>query len=268
MRMFYIIIRVLEILLLFSILGFFIFLLCVCEDRVTLKDSVCEYAVGLLWLFPISIPLLACVIFSFVKSITFKSRYSKFIFLIHVLNIIILPFSSLFLPNPPEPTAKLMAENFQSHTKEISRLVNYVDSLVGDKGGFTYEINYGKPPIMSIKQGKQWLHQDDIYAIWAQNKEVAGISKSDVCVVDSLLQAANVQGVDCIKDDMSFSILFRQWGKSQFRYTICRAKFSQIEKGYKCFIHFNDSVSFERYGIYPGNGSFVDYDQFIKASTH
>ena len=59
MRLFGIILRIVELILLISISVLVICVLWTCEDKATLTDCLSESAVGLFWLFPITIPIAA-----------------------------------------------------------------------------------------------------------------------------------------------------------------------------------------------------------------
>ena len=71
--------------------------------------------VGYAWLFPISLPLIICVIISFFISLRIKNRYRKIVFGIHIFNISLIPLFLIFLPGAEEPTAKMMSENFKAN---------------------------------------------------------------------------------------------------------------------------------------------------------
>lgn len=60
MRLFGIILRIVELILLISISVLVVCVLWTCEDKATLTDCLSESAVGLFWLFPITIPIANC----------------------------------------------------------------------------------------------------------------------------------------------------------------------------------------------------------------
>lgn len=100
MRLFGIILRIVELILLISISVLIVCVLWTCEDKATLTDCLSESAVGLFWLFPITIPIAACLLVSLfvslIKSVKTKNVYNKFIFGIHLFNIFVIPYVLIF----------------------------------------------------------------------------------------------------------------------------------------------------------------------------
>lgn len=263
------IIRVLELILLISISVFVIHALCISGDRETLIHNLNKYAVGLFWLLPISISLLVCVFVSLINSFHLKSGYNRIVLGIYLFNIFSMPITLLVLPPTSEPTAHAMAENLRAHTKEMRRMVDLVDNYMGDDVvGFVYENINGNILELSIRIGGKWMHLKEISELWQNGKSVGGISLQKLQVLDGYMRAANVQGIDFCKEEPSFSILFRRWGDIDFEYKIYRNKNAAKKerdtyKLDKSAVWFNDTIAFVRYGIYPGGGEFVDYEQFL-----
>lgn len=83
MRLFGIILRIVELILLISISVLIVCVLWTCEDKATLTDCLSVSAVGLFWLFPITIPIAACLLVSLfvslIKSVKTKNVYNKHI---------------------------------------------------------------------------------------------------------------------------------------------------------------------------------------------
>lgn len=131
MRLFGIILRIVELILLISISVLVVCVLWTCEDKATLTDCLSESAVGLFWLFPITIPIAACLLVSLfvslIKSVKTKNVYNKFIFGIHLFNIFVIPLTFLFLPSSGEPpTAQAMADNYYKHAEDMKCLVELI----------------------------------------------------------------------------------------------------------------------------------------------
>ncbi len=269
MQLFYNIIRIVELILLVTISILIVHIIYVSNDSATLIGNLNIFAVGVVWLFPISIPVATCVLISLIKSVfQFKITFNKLILGIHLFNIFVIPLMLLILPSTGEPTAHAMAENIRNHNQEIRRMVNLVEKYVGDDGGLVYEKVNGKILKLSIRTGGKWVHKEDIEALWSTGKPIVGISLNKLHILDAYMQAANVQGIEFLKEEQSYSILFRRWGCTDFVYKIYRsddlAKKEREEfKHGKAFIWFNDTIAFVHYGIYPGNGKFVDYEKFV-----
>lgn len=271
MHLFYNIIRIVELILLVTISVLVVHIIYISDDNATLIGNLNMCAVGFLWLFPISIPVTTCVVISLIKSVfQFKKNYNKLILGFHLFNIFAIPFMLLILPSTDEPTAHEMAENFRNHNQEMGRMVTLVEKYVGDEGGFIYKKVNGKILELSIKNGDKWVHKEKIESHWSTGKPLAGFSLHKLHTLDAYMQAANVQGIEFFKfkDELSYSILFRRWGCADFVYKIYRsdnlAKKERVSfKQSKAFIWFNDTIALVRYGIYPGNGKFADYEKFI-----
>lgn len=269
MRLFGIILRIVELILLISISVLIVCVLWTCEDKATLTDCLSESAVGLFWLFPITIPIAACLLVSLfvslIKSVKTKNVYNKFIFGIHLFNIFVIPLTFLFLPSSGEPpTAQAMADNYYKHAEEMKCLVELIEDYVGNDGGIDYTNVNGKILALSIKSGGKWIHQKEINAQWQKGKTVAGISRHKLDVLDAYMHAANVQGVNSC-DRRSISLLFRRYGYTKSVYEIYRSKDIAITDSYRqsnSYILFNDTIAFVYYGVYPGNSGFPDYKQF------
>ena len=164
MRLFGIILRIVELILLISISVLVVCVLWTCEDKATLTDCLSESAVGLFWLFPITIPIAACLLVSLfvslIKLVKTKNVYNKFIFGIHLFNIFVIPLTFLFLPSSGEPpTAQAMADNYYKHAEEMKCLVELIEDYVGNDGGIDYTNVNGKILTLSIKSGGKWIHQ-------------------------------------------------------------------------------------------------------------
>lgn len=167
MRLFGIILRIVELILLISISVLVVCVLWTCEDKATLTDCLSESAVGLFWLFPITIPIAACLLVSLfvslIKSVKTKNVYNKFIFGIHLFNIFVIPLTFLFLPSSGEPpTAQAMADNYYKHAEDMKCLVELIEDYVGNDGGIDYTNVNGKILTLSIKSGGKWIHQKEI----------------------------------------------------------------------------------------------------------
>lgn len=269
MRLFGIILRIVELILLISISVLVVCVLWTCEDKATLTDCLSVSAVGLFWLFPITIPIAVCLLVSLfvslIKSVKTKNVYNKFIFGIHLFNIFVIPLTFLFLPSSGEPpTAQAMADNYYKHAEEMKCLVELIEDYVGNDGGIDYTNVNGKILALSIKSGGKWIHQKEINAQWQKGKTVAGISRHKLDVLDAYMHAANVQGVNSC-DIRSISLLFRRYGYTKSVYEIYRSKDIAITDSYRqsnSYILFNDTIAFVYYGVYPGNSGFPDYKQF------
>ena len=269
MRLFGIILRIVELILLISISVLIVCVLWTCEDKATLTDCLSESAVGLFWLFPITIPIAACLLVSLfvslIKSVKTKNVYNKFIFGIHMFNIFVIPLTFLFLPSSGEPpTAQAMADNYYKHAEEMKCLVELIEDYVRNDGGIDYTNVNGNILALSIKSGGKWIHQKEINAQWQKGKTVAGISRHKLDVLDAYMHAANVQGVNSC-DRQSISLLFRRCGYTKSVYEIYRSKDIAITDSYRqsnSYILFNDTIAFVYYGVYPGNSGFPDYKQF------
>lgn len=269
MRLFGIILRIVELILLISISVLVVCVLWTCEDKATLTDCLSESAVGLFWLFPITIPIAACLLVSLfvslIKSVKTKNVYNKFIFGIHLFNIFVIPLTFLFLPSSGEPpTAQAMADNYYKHAEDMKCLVELIEDYVGNDGGIDYTNVNGKILALSIKSGGKWIHQKEINAQWQKGKTVAGISRHKLDVLDAYMHAANVQGINSC-DRRSISLLFRRYGYTKSVYEIYRSKDIAITDSYRqsnSYILFNDTIAFVYYGVYPGNSGFPDYKQF------
>ncbi len=269
MRLFGIILRIVELILLISISVLVVCVLWTCEDKATLTDCLSVSAVGLFWLFPITIPIAACLLVSLfvslIKSVKTKNVYNKFIFGIHLFNIFVIPLTFLFLPSSGEPpTAQAMADNYYKHAEEMNCLVELIEDYVGNDGGIDYTNVNGKILALSIKSGGKWIHQKEINAQWQKGKTVVGISRHKLDVLDAYMHAANVQGVNSC-DRRSISLLFRRYGYTKSEYEIYRSKDIAITDSYRqsnSYILFNDTIAFVYYGVYPGNSGFPDYKQF------
>ena len=140
MRLFGIILRIVELILLISISVLIVCVLWTCEDKATLTDCLSESAVGLFWIFPITIPIAACLLVSLfvslIKSVKTKNVYNKFIFGIHMFNIFVIPLTFLFLPSSGEPpTAQEMADNYYKHAEDMKCLVELIEDYVGNDAG-------------------------------------------------------------------------------------------------------------------------------------
>jgi hypothetical protein len=171
MRLFGIILRIVELILLISISVLIVCVLWTCEDKATLTDCLSESAVGLFWLFPITIPIAVCLLVSLfvslIKSVKTKNVYNKFIFGIHLFNIFVIPLTFLFLPSSGEPpTAQAMADNYYKHAEDMKCLVELIEDYVGNDGGIDYSNVNGKILALSIKSGGKWIHQKEINAQW------------------------------------------------------------------------------------------------------
>ena len=269
MRLFGIILRIVELILLISISVLVVCVLWTCEDKATLTDCLSVSAVGLFWLFPITIPIAACLLVSLfvslIKSVKTKNVYNKFIFGIHLFNIFVIPLTFLFLPSSGEPpTAQAMADNYYKHAEDMKCLVELIEDYVGNDGGIDYTNVNGKILALSIKSGDKWIHQKEINTQWQKGKTVAGISRHKLDVLDAYMHAANVQGVNSC-DRRSISLLFRRYGYTKSVYEIYRSKDIAITDSYRqsnSYILFNDTIAFVYYGVYPGNSGFPDYKQF------
>lgn len=79
MRLFGIILRIVELILLISISVLIVCVLWTCEDKATLTDCLSVSAVGLFWLFPITIPIAVCLLVSLFVSLISQSKQRTFI---------------------------------------------------------------------------------------------------------------------------------------------------------------------------------------------
>lgn len=265
-------IRFLELILILSISFYVVREMLICNDRPTLFDDISIVVVTILWLFPISIPLTICVIMSLIKSCRLKTLYAKMIFIIHLFNILSFLFLIMLPPNATEPTAQKMADNIDSHTKEMMNLINYVDSLANDCEGIEYVIINGKIRELSVKSEGEWIKKDGIETMWVDGRTVAGVTPYKLQVIDTLLRAANLQGVFFDNETCSKLFLYYRCGKTDFAYKIYKSKdaVKNDAESYvsdRSFIIFNDSIAFVRLGFYPSNGSFKDYEQFCHHAT-
>lgn len=66
--------KILELVLLLSISASIIYTVSICSDSETLKDIIQMNIVGYAWLFPISLPLIICVIISFFISLRISKQ--------------------------------------------------------------------------------------------------------------------------------------------------------------------------------------------------
>lgn len=262
-----IILRFLELVLLLSVSFFIVYEISVCDNRISFLDDMSHTFVGMLWLFPISIPLIVCVLTSLVNSMSLKTIYAKVIFCIHLFNILSPCLIILILPSEDEPTANMMAQNYRTHQKEISNLIECVDSLSNEMGGFEFVIVDNKISKLSIKKGNRWINKEQVEALWRKGEAAAGFTPNQSHKLSMYLQSANIKGVFTDPIEPSRLLLYQQWGKTDFFYKIYKSNsvMKRDKATYlndKSFILFNDTIAFVRYGVYPGNGAFKDYDLF------
>lgn len=69
-----IILHILELVLLLAISASIIYTVSICTDSEILKDTIQMNIVGYAWLFPISLPLIICVIISFFISLRISKQ--------------------------------------------------------------------------------------------------------------------------------------------------------------------------------------------------
>lgn len=262
-----IILRFLELVLLLSVSFFIVYEISVCDNRISFLDDMSHTFVGMLWLFPISIPLIVCVLTSLVNSMSLKTIYAKVIFCIHLFNILSPCLIILILPSEDEPTANMMVQNYRTHQKEISNLIGCVDSLSKEMGGFEFVIVDNKISKLSIKKGNRWINKEQVEALWRKGEAAAGFTPNQSHKLSMYLQSANIKGVFIDPIEPSRLLLYQQWGKTDFFYKIYKSNsvMKRDKATYlndKSFILFNDTIAFVRYGAYPGNGAFKDYDLF------
>lgn len=67
-----------------------------------------------------------------------------------MFNILFIPFVSQILPKPKEPTAQLMADNYNQHRKEFQQLKEAVRDLVMDDMGIDYEVKEAKLKLLGF----------------------------------------------------------------------------------------------------------------------
>lgn len=262
-----VVIRFLELVLILSMSVFIIYIIYGSEDRATLIDCIDEYAVCMAFLFPISIPLAVCGAISLIGSISLKTVYAKFVFGIHMFNILAIPLMLLILPSNDEPTAQMMAENLNSRHEEFVHLIDSIDVLIGDNDGFAYRRLGGEIEELSVRHGNEWFKKNRVEAVWTKNRDLYGFSQDKQHAIDALMEAANIQGIYFIKEEQDYSYLFKQWGHRDFVYRIYKSRDKarsdyEIRGQEKSYIRFNDTVAFVCSGGYPGNGAFADYERF------
>ncbi|MDD7065425.1 MAG: hypothetical protein SOU49_01215 [Sodaliphilus pleomorphus] len=267
MKAFVVAIRILESILLALISAFIIHAILVCRDQPTLIHYLKLTTVGILWIFPISLPLAACIVTSLIKSIPPKTIYKKTILGFHLFNFCAIPLVLIFLPNHKEPTAQMMANNLITHYKAIARVVDSIDDLTVSTRGFDYVNINGEISRLNIKIGNEWLNKNEIETLWAKGDTVSSISPQELYKINKYMQQANIQGIDINDEEDVCTLLFRRWGRIDFEYKFYKSK-EAARKDYdsfgqsKQFIMYNDTIAFTCTGIYPGGGSFVDYERF------
>lgn len=255
-----IILHILELVLLLAISAPIIYTVSICSDSETLKDTIQMNIVGYAWLFPISLPLIICVIISFFISLRMKNRYRKIVFGIHIFNISLIPLFLIFLPGVEEPTAKMMSENFKANYKDFMKMIEFSDSIVKHDGYLIYEIKEDSIRNIQFKYGAESISLEgkELY-------EKEGFP-FDLSLIDSVIGASKLIGVEVGLESDIYSFLFRKYGEKKYIYRIYRSEESVINesKQYdgKNYILYNDTVAFVKYGVFPGNGEFVDYKQF------
>lgn len=154
----------------------------------------------------------------------------------------------------------------------MSNLIDLVDSLANDIEGMKYAIDKGKIQDISIKIGGRWLQKKEIETLWNQGKPVLGVTPYKLHLLNSRLLAANAQGIYFDNEEPSRSFLYCKWGKIDFVYKIYTSKDAikrdeESQKNDRSYIIFNDTIAFVRFGIYPSNGHFKDYEQFCHSTS-
>ena len=264
------IIRFLELVLLITISVYLVYFAYISEDWATLQGYLNINFVGLVWLFPISAPLAVCVLISLINSISLKGLYRKVVFGIHVFNILFIPFVSQILPKPKEPTAQLMADNYNQHRKEFQQLKEAVRDLVMDDMGIDYEVKGGKVETFGIQcENGEWVKIKDAADLKKKNP-LTKITPIQLRNIERYMKAANVQGITAYNYEQEVSLLFARWGLRKFEYVLyfSRDAAEQDKSAYggsRSYIMLNDSITFVTDGIYPGGGEFCDYEQFTKS---
>lgn len=257
----------LELILLVSISVFFIYAIYISDDRQSLKDFISMSLLGLVWLFPISIPLAIFLLFSFFKSLSLKTLYKKIVFGFHLFNIITIPFALLFLSGIDEPTAQMMADNLKTHYDEIECLIVKVEFITNNNGGIYFEKKKDNNYEMSIFKDGKWLNHKEIEILCDQDESFTGFTQQNLFTIDKLMQSCHIQRIDKYQNDPIIYLQYEKWGYSRYVYAIYRSN-DTAKKDYKefgndkSFIIYNDTIAFIRYGCFPGNGTFCDYKQF------
>lgn len=253
--------------LLLAISGLVIHAIHLSNDSVSLWNHVQVNTVGILWLFPISIPVGICIVLSLIKSLSLKTFYNKIVFSLHLFNICAIPIASVFLPDCEEPTIKMMAENYKLHQRDFMSLEKSVNILVKANIGIDYQDKHGNVVLCSIqtKDGK-WHSLNEFKTLYAEKKIPATLAVQ-LRNISKCIKASNLQGALYSNMENKLTLFYSQYGLSTFVYVIYfsedvahreYAAFGNTKSYYK----FNESTAFVRDGVYPGTGAFSDFEQF------
>lgn len=145
-----------------------------------------------------------------------------------------------------------------------------VRELVVNDIGIEYEIKDDKVATISVRcEDGEWIEINDPTNL-KEKKQLSKLSTIQLRNIEKYMKAANVLGIRAYNDEQKLSLTFSKWGLKKFDYVFYFSKdAAERDKctfgDSKSHIMFNDSVTFVKYGIYPGGGEFCDYTQFQKS---
>ena len=267
--------RVIEVLLILSITALIIFVIGrESHDKAEMVDGLNSIIFALLWMWFISLPLFVIIVASLIRSIPPNTIYKKAVLSLHIFNVLLWILFYLFLPQPEPCDAAIMEEHYKNHHDEMYDLVKYVHRSLDDSCLIVLHYRNDKVQEFTIRNRSEYKERIDL-----DNKHelettlhIAGLSVQELTVIQEKMRKAGIIGIKIGKNPRCFSdcdkniLLFRWHGVTKYQFALYNHPMTEEEKrtvlSSNQFIFYNDSVTFESYGGYPGIRGFPDKELF------